>query len=195
MDSYDKIYEEFDRKMWRTVGARFNAARRLRSQQNWSVVTISMLSLYIVAISIPGVWSKVPESDTHFFPAISILASIFVIILSLLEASRGYEVKADRLHRSAMKLNEIYSELLIGQQKKDANPSEIISRYHAEIQTCPENHDAGDDALFRAQQQKHFKMGRIEVLLIKTGYFFNKTAIYLILLVIPPIILILKLSY
>jgi hypothetical protein len=191
--SYAELLKD---RMWVTKGSRFNAARRFNNRSQFSITSISILSVYGIAIpiiqSIPNV-SKCAHVNS-LYTAISTILSVFTLVLSLLDSAKNYPVKADRIYNSAVKIGVLEKQLeyLICCEADDdvlrAKTQVLSTEYDGIIVECPENHDPEDYALFRAQHSEHFKIGRLSRRLIKLKLFVKDYWIYIFVLGLPPII-------
>lgn len=99
-------------KMWKTKSARFNAHNRLKAKQSWSTTATSLLSFYLViAALIPLVYeANLPPGGPKFLSVVSLIISIFLIIVTLLESAKNYGTEADRMHKCALEISELYNE-------------------------------------------------------------------------------------
>ena len=182
MSDLEKVYKDFNSRLWVTKGARFNAYRRLTRKQNASIFSISILTLYVLILStLPA-----NEATKSLIAPVSILASVFILILSLLEARKSYEVKADRLHNNAIALNALYSQWELA--KNQSEKEKVINDYHSLIKSCPENHEPCDDLLFRSQHPHEFKLDKCEVIWIQAKNFIGTYWLYVVLVVSPGVL-------
>jgi len=84
----------------RTVkAARFNAAERFERKHTLSLFAMSMVSLYFVGLS---VWQAVyaptiSEQANRLITLVSIMSSIFSLVLALIESMNDYRMKAHQL--------------------------------------------------------------------------------------------------
>ena len=98
----------------RTVkAARFNAAERLERKHTLSLFAMSMVSLYFVGLS---VWQAVyaptlDEAANRLITLVSIMSSIFTLVLALIESMNDYRMKAHHMHACALAVNDLYHEL------------------------------------------------------------------------------------
>ncbi len=98
----------------RTVkAARFNAAERLERKHVLSLFAMSMVSLYFVGLS---VWQAVyaptlDEAANRLITLVSIMSSIFTLVLALIESMNDYRMKAHHMHACALAVNDLYHEL------------------------------------------------------------------------------------
>ncbi|MBU0859733.1 MAG: SLATT domain-containing protein [Alphaproteobacteria bacterium] len=174
------------RKIKKGIGARFNTYRRLQRKQNASIFSISILSVYLIAEAVIPEGTLPPEAE-KWRKAFVVLASIFILILSLLEARKSYELKAERLHNNAMELNALYDAFKIS-TNEDAKKKKIED-YHTLIASCPENHEPHDDALFRASHRKDYKIPYCQAKWIQATYFIQTYWLYATLVILPPFII------
>ena len=97
----------------RTVkAARFNAAERLERKHMLSLFAMSMVSLYFVGLS---VWQAVyaptlDEAANRLITLVSIMSSIFSLVLALIESMNDYRMKAHHMHACALAVNDLYHE-------------------------------------------------------------------------------------
>lgn len=195
-DNVDTYAESLNKKIWTTKGSRFNAARRLNNKFQFSITSISILSIYGVSIPIlQGIInvSKCPQLNS-IYTAVSTILSISILVLSLLDSSKNYQVRADRLYNNALKIRNLHRQLeyAINCELNNANFQKKIqdfsSRYEKLINECPENHDTEDYDLFRAQHREDFKISWMTGTCIRLKIFINDYWFYVFVLVIPPLI-------
>lgn len=179
--TFEDVYKTFDRQIWITKGSRFNAYRRLERKQNASIFSISILSLYVLIFAVLPV-GLLPESINNLKDTISVIASVFILVLSLLEARKSYEVKSERLHNNAIALNELYSRWKLS---KETEKKEIIKEYHDLIKHCPENHAPYDTEKFKTEYPQDFSLCKCECLCTRVKYFVLTYWLYIFLVLIP----------
>lgn len=151
-------------QIWTTKGARFNAHRRLMRQNEWSLRAIASLSVYITVLSIAIVvpaFGVTPDAQSR----ISLLAagmSLLIGVFSLLESSRNYAVRAERLHICAMQLGALLLRVAAAREVAHgvATPDLVAlsQEYNAILSACQENHDDADYRLFCAQHPGDFNV-------------------------------------
>lgn len=195
MSFLNEYAKEIKTKIWKTKCSRFNASRRLEIQYMLSVTSISIISVLCIAISIVQNTldlSACPNVD-KFYSLVSILFSIFILILSLLEGSKNYQVKAERLHTNAVDISDVYEKITyikkckIDKEHKDKSNqiekeiNRICKEYNALIKSCPENHSSDDYLLMQAQHYKDFDFNFCHSLLIKTFLIIKYYWLYLLL--------------
>jgi hypothetical protein len=186
-------------KIWRTRGARFNAARRMHLKNILSTFSISVLACWGIALPIiQKVYGIPPGSaiDDHY-TFVSIVASLFVLIISLLEGAQAYGVKQEHFDLCAKRLGEISSEfeLLIATAGVDHGKlasaiAKATEQYHRVLSECAENHEPIDDTLFLAQHRYapeflESKIGRGSALLMHFTWWIASTWLFVVLLAVP----------
>ncbi len=186
-------------RIWKTKGSRFNAARRLNNKYQSSLSSISILSLYGIAIPILQGIVKNPQclEINDIYNAISLILSVFTLVISLLEGAKNYQLRAEKLHKNAVELSKLQRDLeyLMVSQLGDAEfrqkVGDISVNYEELIKECPENHEPEDYALFKAQNRKDFKMSLLTGLYIRIKLIVIDYWLYIFVLGIPPILFLL----
>jgi hypothetical protein len=144
---------------WRTSGARYNAARRLKRRDWLATFSIAMFSAIGIALAVVQkvyVEASTPVLDSYI-TVVSVCIGLFVLVISLIEWGASGAVKADALHRNAELLNRFQRK--IEQDLASSIPlDEILAaarrEEYEEIKAgCVHNHEPLDDVLFRAQQR------------------------------------------
>jgi hypothetical protein len=153
---------QLKKTIWRTSSARFNAARRFRRRQAFSTFSIAALSVLGIVLAIAQRIYALPVNsklDNHY-TFLAIAVGIFVLVLSLLEGSKAYLLKAEHLHKNAITLDTLQERLqselahaLDGTPNSTTWIDEIIKEYKERINECTDNHDPIDDRLFLAQHR------------------------------------------
>ncbi len=175
MNSSDKNTEEYIQKIndrvWITKGSRWNAVRRLKNQSQLSVFSISLLSVFGIAVPIIQIFidsSQCPNIN-KLYTLVSILLSIFILVLSILEGAKNHQVKAEKLQNNAIEISSLSKEIdfLVNYKFKQANCENErqktiieIQKYYKDydklIKLCSENHETEDYLLFKAQNYEYF---------------------------------------
>lgn len=144
---------------WRTSGARYNAARRLRRRDWFATFSIAMFSAIGIALTVvQKVYVPKAGSDLdNYLTVLSFFVGLFVIVISLIEWGFSGSVKADALHRNAELLNQhqrkIAQALATTGDPGEAVVTQLREEYEAIKDSCSYNHEPVDDELFRAQQR------------------------------------------
>jgi len=191
-DSADPI-TELSRRAWITKGARFAAHRRLNRRHAWSTWAIAVLSVYVIATSVFAQLAAPARVSQAVLNAGLIVASVLVLVLSLIESGRSYQLRAEHLHRCAVALGKLELScrevaVIPPSGSKDERVSRLARRYAAILEACPDNHEEIDFATFRSQQSNTYGItfvGRMFVWLRREGV---TTGPYLIAMALPPTI-------
>lgn len=155
----EKFLTELRTHVWRTAGARYNAARRLKLRDWFATFSIAMFSAIGVALAvIQKVYGFEPNSSVDkYVTVLSVAIGLFVIVISLIEWGFSAAVKADVLHRNAEQLNRLQLEIaqaLSSEEKLDNSAvTKMRERYEGIKDGCPFNHEPIDDALFRSEKR------------------------------------------
>ena len=159
-----KIIEKLKTDAWRTAGARYNAARRLKRRDLFSTISLSLFSAAGVGLAVIQTIYN-PQSGSpldNYLTGLSVCLSVFLLVLSLIEWGAGNSVKADRLHQNAEELSAFWRRLdlviidLQSQLPTQANAfsaAEYLKEYDEIKAKCGFNHDPLDDHLFVASQR------------------------------------------
>lgn len=190
------------RRIWITKGSRFNAARRLNNKYQFSLSSISILSVY--GIAIPFIQNIVNNPQCQkvndIYNAISVILSVFTLVISLLEGAKNYQLRAEKLHSNAVELSTLNRELeylIVSKSGKADFIQEIgnvSARYEKLIKDCPENHEPEDYALFMVQNRKDFNISRLTELYTRVKLICLDYWLYAFVLGIPPIVFLLRSS-
>ena len=151
------ILQDFKRTVATTRDARFQANLRLVRRHYLSSYLISLLSLYVIALSLyPNIATpQLTQQQTQILLASTIVLSIFIIILSLTESSRNYYHHGEVLHDCAREVGRIYNKLKLIRED-DEGLTEIIGKYAHEyeeaLRHCHANHQNIDYYRVRASK-------------------------------------------
>lgn len=146
---------------WRTAGARYNAARRLRRRELFSVSSLAFFSALSVAVAfVQRIYSPQPGTPLdNYLTALSMALGVFLLAVSLMEWGAAHGVKADMLHRNAEELTGFQIKLarVLAQHSSGVLPDDEIESLRVEYEAiksrCGSNHSPLDDELFRAKHR------------------------------------------
>jgi len=147
---------------WRTAGARYNAARRLKRREWFSTFSLASLSALSIAVAFAQrIYS--PQSGTpldNYLTAISVSLGVFLLAISLLEWGAAYGAKADALHRNAealtayqLKLAQSLAQIAAGKTLTDEQVDQLRMEYETIKDGCAHNHEPADHLLFMADRR------------------------------------------
>lgn len=208
MSNQGEFVKNLQTKIWRTSGARFNAARRLRRRERFSTFSIACFAVVGIALTIVQRVYGVPagtDVDNHY-TLLAIAISLFVLVISLLEGAGGYVLKAERLHQNAVdldglqeRLGQVVAQIEDGESLNQDVIGKITGEYEQKIKECPENHEPIDDQLFRAQHRlspefKGFSFSWPHAMFIRLAYGFRSTWLFVIawIVIVALVILVLR---
>lgn len=145
---------DFKRSVEITRDVRFQANLRLAKRQTASSYIVSILSLYVVALSLLPNIILLKQYQNQILLACSIVLSIFIIFTSLLDASQNFFHKGELLHSCARKVATINHDLKSIDIRADpARAREMLAglqkKYQEALDECPTNHENVD---FRRQK-------------------------------------------
>ncbi len=149
VDHVQRSMDDFARNVEITRDVRFQANLRLARRQRSSSYCVSLLSLYVIGLSlIPNIIS-LAAYQSQLLLACSIILSVFVIFTSIIDGSQNFFHQGELLHECARKVAFISYELKnidVRQSPDDAmqkltRPQE---RYRLALDDCPTNHDNAD---------------------------------------------------
>lgn len=162
METEEKNYEELEKsvkklldKIWTTKGARFNAHRRLLGKNSASQFALAVLSLYAIAASVSALVLPIVNFP-KLLPAMNvgtIVASVFILVQSLLESAKDYRLRAHQMLRCGEKLSELYNVLSAHRSIRDLDKDKYLDAVHKYSQILSdysENHADIDYFLFIA---------------------------------------------
>ena len=174
----------------RTVkAARFSAAERFERKHMLSLFSMSIVSLYFVGLS---VWQVVyapllDEATNRLVTLVSIMSSIFTLVLALIESMNDYKIKAHHMHACALAVNDLYHEFKLGRPDDDSRVQEFRRRYNEIVRGCPLNHARIDYLMARAERTMPWP----EALWVRLRYIGDVYVLYSAALLIPPLVLLL----
>lgn len=159
-----KTLEKLKTDAWRTAGARYNAARRLKRRDLFSTISLSLFSATGIGLAvIQKVYMPPPGSPLdNYLTVLSVCLGVFLLVVSLIEWGASNSVKADRLHQNAEELSAFWRKLelvildLRLNPSAQTNPLALVAhlKEYDEIKAkCGFNHEPLDDNLFVATQR------------------------------------------
>lgn len=192
----DDFAKELNYQLWVLKSSRFNAARRLLLKHRWSTYTITALSLYAITANLmiaygftEGVaMSSAPRATSLAF--VSVVMAITILIISLLESSRQYEVRAEKFHDCGLAINSLYRELRQARvgPSTSLTPeqlSDIRKRYEMVLAKY-ENHEDIDYLLAQTKSSEWFRRPWYWNFWIKVKSYFSVLFFYHFAITAPP---------
>lgn len=119
--------DDFKRSVEITRDVRFQANLRLARRQRASSYIVSMLSLYVIGLSlIPNILTLAPYQN-QILLGCSIILSVFVIFTSLIDGSQNFYHQGELLHQCARKVASLNHKLKNIDVDKDPDSTEFAS--------------------------------------------------------------------
>jgi hypothetical protein len=159
MKNTEEFIVDFRTDAWRTMGARYNSARRLRRRDLVATFSIAIFSAVSIGLAlVQKVYAFQPNSAAdNYFTALSVLIGLFVLVISLIEWGSNNQVKAEKLHENAeclndfqRKLGQIIAEVRDGRQLLPIEADALRKEYEDIKKRISFNHEPLDDDLFVA---------------------------------------------
>ena len=181
-------------KMWKTKSARFNAHARLKSKHWLSTAATSLLAFYLVIASLVLLVyeSSLPSGGSKFLSVISLVISIFLIIITLLESAKNYSGEADRMHKCALEISELYNRFqAMTLDEADAQRVALNDEYSGILKTHEINHKDIDFLRFQLSFNRDLGMGGGDLFLSILRYcllWLTEYILYILLVIAPPVV-------
>lgn len=176
VDVFRAALNDFKRSAEITRDVRFQANLRLAARQRKSSYMISLLSLFVIAISLLPNIISLQEYQSQILLACSIVLSVFVIFTSLIDGSQNFYHQGELLHQCGRKVATIHHELKTidpngDEEKSRAQLAELQEKYRIALDECPINHENVDfikeqarkPHLFPANFSKHSWIKNMQV--------------------------------
>jgi hypothetical protein len=185
-----------------TKGSRFAAHRRLLKKSHISGLSVSMLSLYVIAASLlPIFLGPLPGKSANMLALATVIASVFIIVLSHITAGQNYYTRAERMLKCAQKISKIYYEFeqsILCNSLNCEFMDGIREKYAAILNDYSENNDDIDFLYYSTNLSTidiptqfwpklwRFIRGRYYTII----YYLDISFFHLLLIAIPPILII-----
>ena len=161
-DPQEEYYKEFLKQLWITKGCRFTANRRFKNKHNASTFSIAILSILVIAAGITLLVFTDESGPSFVFLNITIVSSsVFILVISILESSRDYPLRADVMLRSAQRISELHDRLSTERAHQAVSKEffeDIRAKYHQTLRDFRDNHSNIDFFYFMANHPRKFKL-------------------------------------
>lgn len=140
---------DFKRSAEITRDVRFQANLRLSGRQRGSSYIVSLLSLYVIGLSlIPNIVELKPF-QSQILLGCSIVLSVFVIFTSLIDGAQNFFHQGELLHQCARKIAVVHHALKTIDASQDPAAAKIQLEalqkdYQSALDECPINHENVD---------------------------------------------------
>lgn len=107
---YKVLGQSLRTRLWKTKGSRFVARERLRSTNTISITTVTMLSVYVIVLSVIllAFSDQLNALNAKWLNVVNIGLSVLIIVFSLIESSKDHLGGAEVMNQSGLRLGEIY---------------------------------------------------------------------------------------
>ena len=182
-------------RMWLTKGSRYNAHRRLQKKHDLSISSIAFLSSYVLIINSLkfAKFLEINQIQSDFITFFSIVVSIFILTLSLLDTSKDYKMRSDKLYMSAVEIDTLYNELEYilssgaSKKEKEKKVHQISVNYSKVLQLYQVNHETQDFDLLISNTMKKSFIRFFKNLLISIKTKVLPYLMYYILIIATPV--------
>ena len=181
---------DLETTIWTTRGARFESYHRLRAMHKWSTASISIASVYVVALSVAQLALPMDEMDGVWLSLIIVGAAVAILALSLFENGMAYEVRADRFHRGAIALQPLMDQarrLKAGPDGDEGDLLRIEKEYNGVLREFGENHETIDWEQFKAGNPSEFSFKWYQRVWRNLRWWVRFYARYVLIIAAPPI--------
>lgn len=184
--------DELSNKIWKTESARFVAYRRMKSCKISSNAVLALLPAQIIAINLL-VYTDFAHSYTNRITIVTIVLSLFLLVLSLLVSLLRYEYRENNYHACGIELGRLNLEL----QYQKNNPNELsfsemkqyLTRYNDILIKYNLNHTSFDYYWGCKEVLDKKELSRFNrIFLYFYAYIFNMATFYWLLLLFVPFI-------
>jgi hypothetical protein len=146
-----------------TKGARFNAARRLEGRDRKMALLVALASTLVIALPFVPFAYQLPKVVIADLSVVTMLASVLILAVSLVQYSNNDAVSAEQHHRCGLEINELRGELAA---KGDAiEPEELnrfSQRYARILDKYSINHDGVDFDQYRLEHPEKYSLPLME---------------------------------
>lgn len=182
----EKELEKWDKKLWETRGARFNASRRLNKKNDLSMRALIWCSGYVFFFSvIPALGTQLSFLNNDVIVILSILSivlSFLVFGFSLVISANDYKLKANKYHECGREIGALLIKISRWKEmKKDVSEQEmeqIAIDYKDILDKSDLNHDTLDFDLFKVDNYSIYKKGMLFKFFVRIKYYFSVRLIY-----------------
>jgi SMODS and SLOG-associating 2TM effector domain family 5 len=182
------------RKMWQTKSARFNAHMRLQRRHWLSIAATSILSCYLVGISLfqLAFESSISPTERSLLSVTNIVVSVFLIVITLLENARNYGDEGERMRENAQAISKLYNKFqALTVTEADKQRDKFAQAYSDLLIDAKLNHKDIDRNLFRLPNATELKIDGTSygTLLLQTVWLtIVEYWLYFSLVLVPPLL-------
>lgn len=159
MSTETEYYSNLVNIMLKTRGTRFTSAQLLTVRDRFSVATLAVLSIFLIAVSVVSLVAPdaVGTSGAKYFGALSVVASVWILVITLFDYALGRGVLAHRLHQNAIKITKL-ARAIERELAKDSPDMttlrQLAEKYEDENAETEVNHSPSDYKIYLYSRQK-----------------------------------------
>jgi hypothetical protein len=156
----DREVRELLRSLKSTKAARFNAADRLGFNHRQMTLVISMTNAFIIGLGVAPLIIAYDADVTKLFTFITVVFSVVMLVLSLLQDGRNEPVLAEQLHRCALEINALRDKVSVEKHGMTLDMlREFREEYAAILQKYSVNHEDIDHERYKLDHAEEFGKG------------------------------------
>jgi hypothetical protein len=152
-------------KMWATKGTRFQAAERLKTKSRYSALSISLLSAYLIIFGLLSVYNLYSDQNIppNLIPFSITTVSIFLLVFTLFENAKNYDVRAIHFHNCGLKIARLHNAITNYKSYRESDTDEKKLAFCVEMQDKYqtileryENHLQIDNKIFKTNHTDYY---------------------------------------
>lgn len=180
--------QDLSDKVWNTKNARYVAYRRMKRSRVSSTAFIAFLSASIIGINLLSFLPDYNEQAENI-SVISIILSVFSLVISLLVSLLQYESKEKNYHGCGLELDKLNQQIRMSIMYKNEtldDDRDYLNKYYQILEKYNLNHTEFDHA-YTERKEEHCTWEKRLVLWLR-WYIFDVNTLYWLLAFILPII-------
>ncbi|HZR86807.1 MAG TPA: SLATT domain-containing protein [Bradyrhizobium sp.] len=155
-----------------TKGARFNAARRLEGRDRKMALVVALASALVIALTFVPFAYQLPKVVMADLSVVTMLASVLILAISLIQYSNDDAVNAEQHHRCGLEINQLRGELSANSESVSASDLHAFAERYARIlDKYSVNHDGVDFDQYRLEHPEKYPLPWVERLAIRLRAF------------------------
>lgn len=188
----DEEIERLYKNYWITKGSRFIAAKRLELHDDFSSVTIALVSVYVIILNLTIILpANQKPLSTDLVTFITICLSILILVVSLLISSKNYKMRARDFHECGREIKKIYDIVALW-KNRNITPTEYeiktINKKYNDIIDKYENHKTVDFKMFQSNNLSEFEHKCPNWFYVKVKVLFYKNYLLYLLIILSPLL-------
>jgi hypothetical protein len=151
-----------------TKGTRFNAASRLEGRDRKMALLVALTSALVIALTFVPFAYQLPKVVIADLSVVTMLASVLILAVSLVQYSNNDAVIAEQHHRCGLEINELRGQLIArGETVDPAELHKFAEKYARILDKYSVNHDGVDFDQYRLEHPDVYRLSWIERLFIR----------------------------